>query len=111
MKRRDFFKTLATAVAGFAILPAATTYARRWKWQAKEWVIVPNPAWETAEYEVRFIDMPPIYDQGIPIGWPGDGCRRITAEILKRESKYGWTPRYEKRGDLYVLVPGYKEIS
>ncbi len=31
--RRSFFSTLATAVAGFAILPPATTYARIWKAQ------------------------------------------------------------------------------
>lgn len=30
MNRRSFFETLGKAIAGFAILPAATTYARRW---------------------------------------------------------------------------------
>lgn len=30
MNRRDFFKKLALAGAGFAILPAATTYERQW---------------------------------------------------------------------------------
>lgn len=29
--RRDFFRSLALGVAGFAILPSATTYARTWK--------------------------------------------------------------------------------
>ncbi len=31
MNRRGFFKTLAAATAGFAILPPATTYERVWK--------------------------------------------------------------------------------
>lgn len=31
MNRRNFFSTLATAVAGFTILPPATTYTRIWK--------------------------------------------------------------------------------
>jgi hypothetical protein len=31
MNRRGFLKSLGTLAAGFAILPAATTYGRRWK--------------------------------------------------------------------------------
>lgn len=31
MNRRNFFGTLAKSAAGFAILPAATTYLRTWK--------------------------------------------------------------------------------
>lgn len=30
MNRRNFFATLAKATAGFAILPSAVTYARKW---------------------------------------------------------------------------------
>ncbi len=31
MNRRSFFRTLAAATSGFAILPPATTYSRVWK--------------------------------------------------------------------------------
>jgi hypothetical protein len=31
MDRRSFFTTIAKAAAAFAVLPAATTYARSWK--------------------------------------------------------------------------------
>ena len=50
--RRSFFSTLATAVAGFTILPPATTYARIWK--ATRPPII-NPDWVNAEYEMKFI--------------------------------------------------------
>ncbi len=48
--RRSFFSTLATAVAGFSILPPATTYARVWKAQRS----IPNPDYVEAEYQVSF---------------------------------------------------------
>lgn len=31
MNRRNFFNTLASAVAGFTVLPPATTYSRIWR--------------------------------------------------------------------------------
>jgi len=54
MNRRSFFKTLATAAAGFTILPPATTYERVWKAQAK-WLIV-NPEWVDAPFETQIFD-------------------------------------------------------
>ncbi len=61
MKRRSFFSTLATAVAGFAILPPATTYARVWRAQRS----IPNPDYVDTPYEmVKYL-------------WkPGDGYRQ-----------------------------------
>lgn len=52
MNRRGFFSTLAKAVAGFTILPAATTYARNWTPTENLWV--PNPEWENADYEIKW---------------------------------------------------------
>ncbi len=52
--RRSFFSTIATAVAGFAILPPATTYARVWKAQRS----IPNPDYVEAPYEVKFLWKP-----------------------------------------------------
>ncbi len=52
MNRRGFFKTLAVATAGFAILPPATTYQRVWKAAS---AIRVNPAWIDAPYEAAFI--------------------------------------------------------
>lgn len=51
MQRRDFFRTLATAVAGFTILPPATTYGRIWK--ARRFVL--NPEYDVkAQYEMIY---------------------------------------------------------
>lgn len=41
MNRRSFFGTLAKAAAGFYVLPAATSYARRWRPTAAG-VLVPD---------------------------------------------------------------------
>lgn len=64
MRRRDFFRTLATAAAGFAILPSAGTYKRTWKSSpSKLWL--PNPNWVDAEYEVVWATL--VFDQkGMP---------------------------------------------
>lgn len=50
--RRNFFRTLATAVAGFAILPPATTYSRVWKATRQPLI---NPEFTAAEYEIDFV--------------------------------------------------------
>jgi hypothetical protein len=57
MNRRSFFTNLTKAAAGFAILPTATTYARKWApaiktWES-EWIV--NPVWASTEYEMSFI--------------------------------------------------------
>jgi len=44
--RRSFLSKLALGVAGFTILPAATTYARSWKKTESIWVL--NPEWVNA---------------------------------------------------------------
>lgn len=64
MNRRSFFSAVAKAAAGFAILPAATTYARQWKRVSmgatiyqipvSERLIV-NPAWVSAQYIMELI--------------------------------------------------------
>lgn len=46
--RRKFLKGLGAVLAGFSILPAASTYDRVWK---KSVLWVPNPAWVSAPYE------------------------------------------------------------
>lgn len=53
MNRRNFISGVLAAAAGFAILPAATTYGRIWKPAKELWI--PNPEWETAEYELAII--------------------------------------------------------
>lgn len=58
MKRLDFFKSLALSTAGFAILPAATTYGRIWKptqtiIQSPEYII--NPEWVNAPFELYIL--------------------------------------------------------
>lgn len=60
MNRRGFLKGLGGVVLGLSaisILPQATTYKRTWKWKkaADSGIIVPNPEWETAPYEFRYI--------------------------------------------------------
>ncbi len=56
MNRRGFFKMLATATAGFTILPPATTYNRLWKATR-----VLNPEWVNADSEMGFIFNPAAY--------------------------------------------------
>ena len=41
--RRAFFRTLGAAVAGFSILPSATTYVRKWIPTASGVVVPYNP--------------------------------------------------------------------
>lgn len=53
MKRRAFFNTLGKAIAGFSVLPAATTYARKWKRTENVWQA--NPEWVDAPYEVLWV--------------------------------------------------------
>ena len=56
MNRRSFFTKLGLAAASFAILPAATTYARKWvapTAQCAMWVV--NPEWVNAPYEMEFV--------------------------------------------------------
>jgi hypothetical protein len=52
VNRRGFLSVLGKATAGFSILPAATTYSRRWVRTECLWR--PNPAWEAAPYEIAF---------------------------------------------------------
>lgn len=58
MNRRSFFTKLAVAAAGFAILPPATTYDRIWRVPFKNRKWIPNPEFETAEYEIRLMGRP-----------------------------------------------------
>lgn len=58
MNRRSFFKKLAMATAAFTVLPSATTYARKWVTQAASPLLVPNPAWVNAEFEMHLIMSP-----------------------------------------------------
>lgn len=66
MNRRSFFKTLATAAAGFAILPSATSYTRApWKRVIRvEGLWIPNPEYANAPYEVAFY----LQENGKPVG-------------------------------------------
>lgn len=54
MNRRQFFKSLATVIAGFSILPSAVTYSRAaWKKSSNLWVV--NPEWINAPYEFSWV--------------------------------------------------------
>lgn len=56
MNRRSFFTKFGLAAASMAILPAATTYARHWVKPAADSVLLVNPAWVNAEYEISFLN-------------------------------------------------------
>ena len=64
MNRRSFIEAAIKAAAGFAILPGAATYARRWV-----------AAREPVTYYRRenlWVPMPPAeWSEGAIIGWPG----------------------------------------
>ena len=56
MNRRSFLSSVLKAGVAAAILPSATTYLRaQWKKLADSNLWIPNPDYETAEYEVAFI--------------------------------------------------------
>ena len=69
MNRRGFLESIIKAGAACAILPSALTYARQWKpttiatpivlFDPKNymgnWMWIPNPEWENAEYEECFM--------------------------------------------------------
>jgi len=63
MNRRNFFSTLATAAAGFTILPPATTYHRIWRPSRKISMMVLNPDWESAPYEMKWMSMSGFWEQ------------------------------------------------
>lgn len=65
MNRRHFIGNFASALAGFAILPAATTYTRLWKAVRVTGPML-NPAWETAEFQAVFI-CHPSHTLGVPM--------------------------------------------
>ena len=52
--RRSFLSKLALGVAGFTILPAATTYARSWK-KTEAGLYAVNPDWVDAPYEMTMM--------------------------------------------------------
>lgn len=60
MNRRGFFGAIGAAVAGFSILPAATTYTRLWKAVKPtpfgSLYAVPNPDYVNAPYEIAVLD-------------------------------------------------------
>lgn len=71
MNRRGFFGAIGAAVAGFSILPAATTYTRLWKavkptrlfamdtafGSDASVFVVSNPNYVNAPFEIGLIDM------------------------------------------------------
>lgn len=59
MNRRSFFTKLGLAAASLAILPAATTYDRKWVAPTIQTpLFVPNTAWINAEFEMSFLHSP-----------------------------------------------------
>lgn len=57
MNRRRFFQGLATTIAGFTILPPATTYARVWRATPQPWetdtimyAVDPRELWGTWQW-------------------------------------------------------------
>jgi hypothetical protein len=66
MERRNFIKAmLLAAVAPSVLLPRLADH-HRWKRTGNLWVR--NPAWETAKYEVFYLQQPGIYDPAIFTG-------------------------------------------
>lgn len=87
MNRRDFIRGFAGALAGFTILPAATTYERLWK---AERVVKPvryiiNPAWERAPYEIVYLD---ANAETIPMVFPCRLSQVIPDHIFQDEMLY-----------------------
>jgi len=62
MNRRAFISGAAKALAGFSILPAATTYTRLWK-AVVDPRQIPNPDWVDARYEFAWVE---FKDPGLP---------------------------------------------
>lgn len=93
MNRRNFLGKLLVGAAAFAILPSATTYARSWK-PLGSGILVPNPEWVNAPFEIRFMWNPAVYDAKFLEGYQ-------TAPIA----------RYKRtEGDSLELVPEFVTI-
>lgn len=74
MNRRSFIGGFAAALAGFAVLPPATTYTRLWKAVRPvdpKWI--PNPEWVNAPYQIYFWNAGPFeftdFSEGKPLRW------------------------------------------
>ncbi len=92
--RRSFFKTLATAVAGFSILPPATTYARVWR--ASRPALQTNPDWVTATHEMIWVGLPAYQIKGVgPLVY-----KRVTTQVVDIERD---AIPFEKVGDRFVF--------
>lgn len=86
--RRNFFKTLLTAAAGFAILPPATTYGRIWRAERmverSKWVI----EWEDVKLgrsgRVEGYSVKEAIDEGyrVVIGDPLDVYTQESIQLL-----------------------------
>lgn len=65
MNRRSFFQSLAVIGAAVAAPSLFLPRLEKVKWKKARGVYVPNPAYQTAPFEVFFIDMPPLFDEAI----------------------------------------------
>ena len=61
INRRNFLSGIIRAGIAAAVLPAATTYARRWVANYSG-ILIPNPEWINAEYEMHFWVHPLAYE-------------------------------------------------
>lgn len=100
MNRRSFFTKLGLAAASLAILPAATTYARNWKPQPTG-IWTPNPAWETAEYEVQILMGEPVFDFAfLNRNWETITSANFGGPLLKDQAPM----RFTDRGGIFTPV-------
>ena len=64
MNRRSFFSTLAKVGAGLLVAPSLyLPKSEGFRWKRTQWV--ENPLWTDCEWEIRFIDMAPMFDSAI----------------------------------------------
>ena len=95
---------MATAAAGFAILPSATTYTRA-SWKKVGDLYVPNPEWLNAPYEVAFFIQ---QDPGNPMGRSPFGyIFERTGEVPKAMSTAGKMIRIQETLPLRYNSPNF----
>jgi hypothetical protein len=78
MNRRSFFTKLGLAAASLAVLPAATTYARKWVAPGLGRVLwVPNPEWVNAPFEIQWSGHDGLIKVDPPLRFKHDGGNMV----------------------------------
>lgn len=87
MDRRGFFKSLALMAGAVSVSPTIFIpkfEPVKWKRPFLPIIFKRNPEWEIAQYEIRFIDLPPVWLSALPEPPDWIEFKKRWAKIQKR---------------------------